>query len=106
MYVCMYVCPLFSLLFQHYLDSPSEAIDHVKHGKAWAAIIIPENFSIDLRQRALDIAGKVPVPDDIINSSTVEIYEDVTSKYTVVQRILHNFNLVGVVSILIFFSIL
>lgn len=63
----------------HYLDSPSEAIDRVKHGKAWAAIIIPENFSIDLRQRAIDIAGRVPVPDDIINSSTVEIYEDVTN---------------------------
>ncbi len=55
------------------------AVDEVKDGKAWAAIVIPSNFSRDMMQRIHFIIDQKRVPSDIINGSTIEVYEDVTS---------------------------
>ena len=58
----------------------SEGVEQVKKGNAWAAIIIPENFTFDLTRRVMDMIGGKKVPREIITGSTIELYEDVTSK--------------------------
>ena len=71
----------FPLISQNHFSSPSAAIDRVKKGNAWAAFIIPGNFSADIVQRVELLKQGEPIPEEIINGSTVEIYEDVTSEY-------------------------
>ncbi|XP_003390840.2 PREDICTED: ABC transporter G family member 20-like [Amphimedon queenslandica] len=66
-----------SLDFTYY-DSMTDAVDAVKKGKAWMAIVIPENFTQDMVERLGSIILQDNIPDDIINGSTIEIYEDVT----------------------------
>ena len=61
------------------MNSTDKAVDRVKEGKAWAAITIPANFSMDLIERGALIKARQPVPAAVINGSTIEIYEDVTS---------------------------
>ena len=63
-----------------YFSEMSEGVEQVKKGGAWAAIIIPENFTFDLTTRVMDMIGGNNVPREIITGSTIELYEDVTSK--------------------------
>ena len=53
-------------------------MDAVKEGKAWMAIVIPEKFTFHMLERLLLIAFQQNIPDNIINGSTIEIYEDLT----------------------------
>ena len=53
-------------------------MDAVKEGKAWMAIVIPEQFTSNMIERLLAIALQQNVPNDVINGSTIEIYEDLT----------------------------
>ena len=71
----------FPLISQNHFSSSSSAIDQVKKGNVWAAVIIPGNFSADIVQRVELLKQGEPIPEEIINGSTVEIYEDVTSEY-------------------------
>ena len=70
------------LILQNHFSSSSAAIDQVKKGNAWAAVIIPGNFSADIVQRLELLKKGEPIPEEIINGSTVDTYEDVTSEYT------------------------
>lgn len=42
------------------------------------ALVVPENFTRDMIQRLNLIIKRVNVSQDILNGSTIEIYEDVT----------------------------
>ena len=57
-----------------------DGVDAVKEGRAWMALVIPENFTRDLVERLILSAGGQSVPVDLINGSSAVIYEDVTGK--------------------------
>ena len=57
-----------------------DGVDAVKEGRAWMALVIPENFTHDLVERLILSAGGQSVPVDLINGSSAVIYEDVTGK--------------------------
>ena len=57
-----------------------DGVDAVKEGRAWMALVIPENFTRDLVERLILSAGGQSVPVDLINGSSTVIYEDVTGK--------------------------
>ena len=63
-----------------YYDSMVDGVDAVKEGRAWMALVIPENFTRDLVERLILSAGGQSVPVDLINGSSTVIYEDVTGK--------------------------
>ena len=63
---------------QHQYNTTKEAVEQVQEGKAWAAICIPENYTKDICQRAIDSAEGHLTPE-VINGSTVHLYMDVTS---------------------------
>ena len=44
------------------------------------AIVIPENFTQDMMERIGLIIKQNNISDDIVNGSTIEIYEDVTGE--------------------------
>lgn len=50
----------------------------VKEGKAWMAIVIPENFTQDMVKRLFYKLAHQSIPDDVINGSTIEIFDDMT----------------------------
>ena len=52
-------------------DSEESAVEEVREGRAWAAVIIRQNFTVDLFNRIND--------QSIINGSSVELYVDKTS---------------------------
>ena len=58
----------------------TDAVDAVKKGKAWMAIVIPESFTQNMLERISRIIYLDDIPDDVINGSTIEIYEDVTGE--------------------------
>jgi hypothetical protein len=64
------------------LYDSEQAIDQVKRGNAWAAIVVPENFTKDVTTRIISLfdQGDNLPSEAIINGSTVEMYADVTSK--------------------------
>ena len=58
----------------------TDAVDAVKKGKAWMAIVIPKSFTQNMLERISRIIYLDDIPDDVINGSTIEIYEDVTGE--------------------------
>jgi hypothetical protein len=63
------------------LYDSEQAIDQVKRGNAWAAIVVPENFTKDVTTRVMSLFDGDNLPSEaIINGSIVEMYADVTSK--------------------------
>ena len=58
----------------------NDAKEQVRQGKAWAAIYIRPDFTTDLLKRA---NPKPSVDGETINGSTIHIYADVTSEFTV-----------------------
>jgi hypothetical protein len=63
------------------LYDSEQAIDQVKRGNAWAAIVVPENFTKDVTTRIISLfdQGDNLPSEAIINGSTVEMYADVTN---------------------------
>ena len=55
-----------------------DAIDQVRRGQAWGAIILYENFTENTIQRLQDtIGGTIPAAS-VIDNSTIHMYLDVT----------------------------
>ena len=44
-----------------------DGVDAVREGRAWMALVIPENFTRDLVERLILSAGGQSVPVDLIN---------------------------------------
>jgi hypothetical protein len=62
------------------LYDSEQAIDQVKRGNAWAAIVVPENFTKDVTTRVMSLFDGDNLPSEaIINGSIVEMYADVTN---------------------------
>ena len=67
-------------LLKTYYNNMVDAVDAVKKGHAWMALVIPENFTRDMVERLILTAEGQNVPVDTINGSTAMIYADVTSE--------------------------
>ena len=61
---------------QHKHTSEHSAVQQVREGGAWGAVVIGENFTVDLFKRASNHS------DAIIEGSTIYLYMDVTSEST------------------------
>eukprot|EP00731_Ephydatia_muelleri_P031186 Em0022g700a len=59
-------------------SNKEDAIDQVKQGKAWGAIVLFENFTENTIQRLTDTASKNVPAASVIDNSTVHMYLDVT----------------------------
>lgn len=55
-----------------------DAIDQVKHGDAWGAIVLYENFTENTIQRLQNTIDKVAPAASVIDNSTIHMYLDVT----------------------------
>ena len=64
--------------FQTQFSNKEDAIDQVKQGKAWGAIVLFENFTENTIQRLTDTASKNVPAASVIDNSTVHMYLDVT----------------------------
>jgi hypothetical protein len=69
---------------QEEYDDVESAIEQVRQGRAWAAVYLSKNFSLDLLTRVCAIypskCGETNVTNEIINGSSIHIYADVTSE--------------------------
>ena len=54
------------------------AVEQVRKGKAWAAVIIGQNFTVDIFKRITDYKKQ-----SVIEGSTIELYVDNTSELCV-----------------------
>ena len=61
---------------QHGHSSEESAVQEVRDGRAWAAVVIGENFTVDLFQRISNYNDK-----SVAEGSTIYIYADVTSEH-------------------------
>ena len=61
--------------YQHNHSSEQSAVQQVKEGRAWAAVVIGENFTVDLFKRVSDHSDT-----SVIKGSTIYLYMDVTSE--------------------------
>jgi hypothetical protein len=66
-----------TLNVMHYNHS-NAAIDQVKEGNAWLALVVPTHFTEDLIARFLLSIMHEKIPQDVINQSTIESYFDMT----------------------------
>ena len=64
-----------SLLVQRGYSSKTEAVEQVKKGNAWAAVVIGSNFTVDLFKRANHFTNAT-----INDGSTIYLYMDITSE--------------------------
>ena len=51
-------------------------MEQVRKGKAWAAVIIGQNFTVDIFKRITDLNKQ-----SVIEGSTIELYTDNTSEF-------------------------
>ena len=80
----------FLLILQTECETASEAIDHVRKGNAWSAIVIEEMFTLSLFLRICSVepekcekvinATIPPLTPDMIDQSTVHLYSDLSGK--------------------------
>lgn len=63
----------------------TKALDHVKHGNAWAVIYIGRNFTIDTFSRLCSSSSLCPltvkVSNETIDGSTLHIQRDLSGKF-------------------------
>lgn len=68
-------------------DDINAAKEQVKLGRAWGAVYLGSNFTMDLLVRVCSVSpcppGIPPVDNTTINGSAVHVYADVTSKFAV-----------------------
>jgi hypothetical protein len=64
-------------VFQSFYASEEEGKEIVRRGNAWAALVFASNFSDSIRSR---IEGGRNVPDWDLVTSSVEVYQDKSSK--------------------------
>ena len=72
-------------MFQHKHSSEQSAVEQVKKGDAWAAVVIGEDFTEDLFKRLSNHSSS------IIKGSTIFLHMDVTSKLAHVVHDIHMF---------------
>lgn len=83
---------LYIIMFQIHCNTSEEAIERVKEGTAWSALVIKPNFTMDLFTRMCSIAkaecenitqGIIPIDpltDEIIDESTIHLHSDLSSE--------------------------
>ena len=59
-----------------------DAIDQVKRGQAWGAIVLYENFTENTMMRLLDMVDRTVSVASVIDNSTIHMYLDVTGMKT------------------------
>ena len=64
-----------NVLVQESHASEERAVEQVREGKAWAALIVGQNFTVDLFKRITDYSDR-----SVIKGSTIELYIDNTSE--------------------------
>ena len=78
-----------SLFLQRKYNTIEEALHEVQQGNAWVAMYIQEDFSKDFCLRAIATRTGTGVTPEVINSSTVHLYMDVTSMCMVRNTLQH-----------------
>lgn len=63
--------------FQNFFDNTTKALNELQHGNVWGVVYIPSNFSQSFQER---IEDSFNLPKDIVNSSQIIAWVDISSK--------------------------